>query len=44
MEIITKKGKDIKVQKVTDKSLSGKGLRLGTAYELEDGRVVYVPE
>ena len=44
MEIITKKGKDIKVQKVTDKSLSGKGLRLGTAYELEDGRVIYVPE
>lgn len=44
MEIITKKGKEIKVQKVTDKTLSGEGIRLGTAYRLKDGRVVYVPE
>lgn len=44
VEIITKKGKEIKVQKVTDKRLSGEGQRLGTAYQLKDGRVVYVPE
>lgn len=44
VEVLTKKGKEIKVQKVTDKELSGQGTRLGTAYELEDGRVVYVPE
>jgi hypothetical protein len=44
MEIITKKGKEIKVKKVTDKRLSGEGIRLGTAYQLKDGRVVYVPE
>jgi hypothetical protein len=44
MEIITKKGKEIKVKKVTDKKLSGEGVRLGTAYQLKDGRVVYVPE
>jgi hypothetical protein len=44
MEIITKKGKEIKVKKVTDKRLSGEGVRLGTAYQLKDGRVVYVPE
>ncbi len=44
MEIITKKGKEIKVQKVTDKRLSGEGTRLGTAYQLKDGKVVYVPE
>jgi hypothetical protein len=44
MEIITKTGKEIKVQKVTDKKLSGEGTRLGTAYQLKDGRVVYVPE
>ena len=44
VEMITKKGKEVKVQKVTDKELSGKGTRLGTAYQLEDGRVVYVPE
>lgn len=44
LEIITKSGKEIKVQKVTDKKLSGEGVRLGTAYQLKDGRVVYVPE
>ncbi len=44
IEIVTKKGKEIKVQKVTDKRLSGEGERLGTAYQLKDGRVVYVPE
>ena len=43
MEIITKKGKEIKVSKVTDQKLSGRGERLGTAYQLPDGRVVYVP-
>jgi len=44
LEIITKKGREIKVQKVTDKKLSGEGTRLGTAFQLKDGRVVYVPE
>jgi len=44
MEIISKKGKEIKVQKVTDKRLSGQGERLGTAYKLKDGKVIYVPE
>lgn len=43
-EIITKEGAEIKVQKVTDKSLSGQGTRLGTAYRLANGQVVYVPE
>ena len=44
VEIITKKGKEIKARKVTDKKLSGEGMRLGTAYQLNDGRVVYVPD
>ncbi|MDI6781865.1 MAG: DUF2149 domain-containing protein [bacterium] len=44
IEIITKKGKEIKVKKVTDKRLTGEGTRLGTAYQLNDGKVVYVPE
>ncbi|MBN8282024.1 DUF2149 domain-containing protein [Zoogloea sp.] len=43
MEIVTKRGKEIKVSKVTDEKLSGRGERLGTAYKLPDGRVVYVP-
>ncbi|MFH1962900.1 MAG: DUF2149 domain-containing protein [bacterium] len=44
IEIITKKGKEIKVKKVTDTQLSGEGTRLGTAYQLKNGKVVYVPE
>jgi hypothetical protein len=44
MQIIRKQGKEITVQKVTDRSLSGAGTRLGTAYRLANGQVVYVPE
>jgi hypothetical protein len=44
VEIITKKGKEIKARKVTGKRLSGEGRRLGTAYQLKDGRMIYVPE
>ena len=44
MEIITKEFEEIKVQRVTEKSLSGRGKRLGVAYELAIGQVVYVPE
>ncbi|MDD2720848.1 MAG: DUF2149 domain-containing protein [Gallionella sp.] len=44
IEIITRKGKEIKVTKVTDKKMSGAGERLGTAYRLADGKVVYVPQ
>lgn len=44
LEVIVKKGKEVKIQKVTDKSLQGQGLRLGVAYKLADGRVIYVPE
>ena len=43
--IITKKGKEIKVTKVTGKKIGGdEGIRLGTAYRLKNGRVIYVPE
>jgi hypothetical protein len=44
MQIIRKQGQQITVQKVTDRSLSGAGTRLGTAYRLANGQVVYVPE
>jgi hypothetical protein len=44
MQIITKRGTEITVQKVTDRTLSGEGTRLGTAYRLPNGQVVYVPE
>lgn len=44
VEILTKKGAEIKVSRVSDKPLSGAGTRLGTAYQLPDGKIVYVPE
>lgn len=44
VEIISKKGKEIKARKVTNNRLSGEGRRLGTAYQLKDGRMIYVPE
>lgn len=44
MEIISKEKEEIKVQKVRDKTLSGQGTRLGVAYQLSNGQVVYVPE
>ncbi len=45
MEIITKKGKEIKIEKVTDKKIGGEeGIRMGTAYQLKDGRMIYVSD
>ena len=44
MEIITKKGTQVKAMKVSRSKASGKGERLGIAYRLEDGSMVYVPE
>lgn len=44
LEIISKRGSQITVQKVTDNTLSGRGTRLGTAYRLANGQIVYVPD
>ncbi|BBE34772.1 DUF2149 domain-containing protein [Sphingosinicella microcystinivorans] len=44
MEIVRKDGRQIRVEKVSDRKLSGNGDRLGVAYRLPDGKVVYVPE
>lgn len=44
MEILTKQGKKIRRLKQSNEKAQGRGVRLGTAYRLEDGTVVYVPE
>ena len=44
MEIIIKKGKKIEAMKITKEKAKGRGQRLGVAYRLEDGSMVYVPE
>lgn len=44
IEIISKRGTKIKVERTKDRSMTGQGTRLGTAYRLANGQVVYVPE
>ncbi len=44
MVLIEKKGRKIQAVKMTREEAAGKGTRLGTAYRLEDGSMIYVPE
>lgn len=46
MEIITKEGRKIKKYTPSEESSSdkSKGRRVGVAYELESGEIIYVPE
>jgi len=47
MEIITKEGKEINTYKASGQTTDGsgqKGKRLGTAYQLDNGQIIYVPE
>ena len=44
IEIIEKKGKKIDAMKVTKETAKGKGTRLGTAYKLENGSMIYIPD
>jgi len=43
-EIIVKKGTKVTAYKVSGKTATGDGERLGTAYRLANGQVIYVPE
>ena len=43
-EIIVKKGTKITAYKVSGKTVAGDGERLGTAYRLANGQIIYVPE
>jgi hypothetical protein len=43
-EIIEKNKREIKIKKMSTDKKSGPGARLGIAYQLPDGSVVYVPE
>ncbi|MCC6573378.1 MAG: DUF2149 domain-containing protein [Planctomycetes bacterium] len=44
MEIIKKQGMTIKRLRISEKEIGGEGERLGTAYRLKSGEVVYIPE
>ena len=43
-EIIVKKGTQITAYKVSGTTATGDGERLGTAYRLANGQIIYVPE
>ena len=43
-EIIVKRGTEIEAYELTGETLGGEGERLGTAYRLADGQIVYVPD
>lgn len=44
MEIIIKKDKEIKRYEAKGESDVGAGIKVGTAYQLPDGSMVYIPE
>lgn len=44
MTILQKEGKRIKAVKMSAEEAKGRGVRLGIAYRLEDGTMIYVPE
>lgn len=43
-EIITKKGTQIEARRITEATGAGDGQRLGVAYQLGNGQIIYVPE
>lgn len=44
MGIQIKQGERIKVMNVTEQLAGGQGDKVGTAYKLETGEIVYMPE
>jgi hypothetical protein len=44
MELIVKDGTRIEAVKITRSEAEGRGTRLGVAYRLEDGSMVYLPD
>ena len=43
-EVTSRRGKTVQVEKLTARKAGGQGTRLGVAYELEGGEVIYVPD
>ncbi|MDD4270189.1 MAG: DUF2149 domain-containing protein [Pirellulaceae bacterium] len=43
-EVLSRQGKTIRVQQLSARQAGGQGMRLGVAYELENGEVIYVPD
>ncbi|NOX56195.1 MAG: DUF2149 domain-containing protein [Planctomycetes bacterium] len=43
-EVLSREGKKIRIQRLSSRKAGGQGIRLGVAYELENGEVIYVPD
>ena len=43
-EIIVKRGTEITAYELTGETMGGDGERLGTAYRLANGQIIYVPD
>lgn len=43
-EVLTRRGGAVQIQQVNPRKAGGQGVRLGVAYKLEDGEVIYVPD
>jgi hypothetical protein len=43
-EVVVKKGTQIDAYRVTSQQAAGDGQRLGTAYRLANGQIIYVPD
>ena len=43
-EVLTRDHETLQLQKLSARKAGGQGVRLGVAYELEDGEVIYVPD
>lgn len=44
MEVLVKEGEKIESYKSTGNIGSGEGVKAGTAYKMQDGSIIYVPE
>ncbi len=44
MEIVVKDGRTITRYTPAEEAGEGKGRRIGTAYQLDNGEIIYVPE
>ena len=43
-EVLSRRGKTVRIQHLSARKAGGQGVRLGVAYKLEDGEVIYVPD
>lgn len=44
MQVIIKEGQTIKVLNMTEEISGGQGSKMGTAYRLQSGEIIYVPD